>query len=60
MQPGDIIIRFDRIPVTSMQQLRKLVMDTPPQTTVSVDIIRIEDGRPVEMTLRLTLTEKVQ
>lgn len=57
MQPGDIIIRFDRIPVTTMQQLRRLVMNTPPQTTVTVDIIRLEDGKPVEMSLRLTLTE---
>jgi S1-C subfamily serine protease len=57
MQPGDIIVRFDRIPVTNMQQLRRLVMNTPPQTTVTVDIIRIEDDKPVEMALRLTLTE---
>lgn len=57
MQPGDIIVRFDRIPVTNMQQLRRLVMNTPPQTTVTVDILRIEDDKPVEMTLRLTLTE---
>ncbi len=57
MQPGDIIVRFDRIPVTNMQQLRRLVMNTPPQTTVNVDILRIEDDKPVEMTLRLTLTE---
>jgi len=58
MQPGDIIVRFDRVPVSKMQQLRKLVMDTPPNTTVSVDIIRLEDEKPTELTLRLKLTEK--
>jgi serine protease Do len=58
MKNGDIIIRFDRVPVTKMQQLRKLVMDTPPRTTVSVDVLRMEDDKPTEVTLRVTVAEK--
>jgi serine protease Do len=58
MKPGDVIIRFDRMPVSKMQQLRKMVMDTPPRSTVSVDVIRMEDDKPSEVTLRVTLTDK--
>ena len=58
MKAGDIILRFDRMPVTNKDQLRKMVMDTPPRTTVSVDVLRMEDEKPTEVTLRITLTEK--
>jgi hypothetical protein len=40
-----------------MRQLRKLVMDTPPGTTVNLDIIRPDEGTEMQ-SIRVTVTEK--
>src|SRR5262249_18790742 len=58
IKSGDVIVRFDRMPAHNTQQLRNEVMATPPRTTVSVDIIRVEDDKPTDITFRITLTEK--
>lgn len=51
---GDVIVRFDGKAVADQVQLAKIVGETPPKTTVTIQLIR--DGKP--MTVSLTTVEK--
>ncbi|MFB6084126.1 MAG: S1C family serine protease [Halorientalis sp.] len=49
---GDIILSIDGIPITSQQQLARILMlHTRPDETVSVTVLRDGDRRTVEVTL---------
>jgi serine protease Do len=58
MKSGDIIIRYDGKDVSSITQLRKMIMQTRPGTTVPVDVLRLESSGPRQLTLDVTLAEK--
>lgn len=54
LKEKDVITRFSGIPVISVRQFTRLVADTPPGRTVTVEIIR--DGR--QSTLSVTLAKR--
>lgn len=49
IKPGDIIVRFDRRPVTNVATLRQMAADTPPGRRVPVEIFR--DGKTRTVTV---------
>ncbi len=53
IQRGDIIIEFNGHPINEMNELPRLVADTPPGTAVTVKLLR--EGK--EKTVKMTLTE---
>jgi len=40
LEPDDIVVQWDRIPVTDVQQFRRLVRETPPGRPLPVVVIR--------------------
>lgn len=44
LQVGDIIVRYDGRAVDDVQRLRHMVADTPPGTTLTLEVLR--DGKP--------------
>ena len=58
IQPGDVLFRYNGTPIKNWTHLRKMIMDTPPGRTASIHLIRIEDGKPVPHTIKVTVTER--
>ncbi len=52
IEPNDVVVRFNGKPVTSANQLLNLVAQTPPDTKVTLTVLR--DGKEVELTATLT------
>jgi predicted metalloprotease with PDZ domain len=51
LKEHDVITRFNGKEVTDMDQLRNLIRETPPDTTVSVNLYR--DGKPLDLKVKL-------
>jgi serine protease Do len=60
LRAGDIIVRFNGKDITSMNQLRRLIMETKPSTTVEVALLRLEGSTPTTVNLKVTIGEKPQ
>jgi len=56
LQTGDVILAVDGKPIKDSQQLRLLISQTPPNTRVTLTILRSEPGKkPVDKTIPVTL-----
>jgi serine protease Do len=58
LKPGDIIVKFANKDITSINQLRRLIMEGRPGSTVQIDVLRMEDNAINRMTLSVVLAEK--
>jgi S1-C subfamily serine protease len=58
LEPGDIILRFNDREVTSLNQLRRAVMDTPPESRVHVGVLRLEADKRTPLTLEVIVMER--
>ena len=51
LQRGDIITAYNRTPIKDPTHLRSMVADTPPETTVTVTVLRDKHIKDVKMTV---------
>lgn len=51
LRPGDVIVKFNGVPVKNSSQLRRLVLQQPGGATVKVEVLR--NGQKQEFTVRL-------
>ncbi len=51
IKADDVIVSYDGKKINSVQQLRRLVAETPVNTKVKVEVIRIVDGEPHKLSL---------
>lgn len=50
LEPDDIVVQWDHIPVTDVQQFRRLVRETPPGPSLRVVVIRKGLSRTLAVT----------
>jgi len=58
MKTNDVIVEFNGIPVEETRTLNKQVGDAVPGARVPVKISRIENGKPVEKVIQVTLQQR--
>ncbi len=58
IQQGDIIVKFNGKPVTTMEELTELLSYMKPGDTVPIVIARANNGKYVENTINVVLSEK--
>jgi serine protease Do len=57
LKPGDVVVEYNGRPVTTTNELVKMVTATKPGTTVPVKVMRSEKGTGRERTLNVTVDE---
>jgi serine protease Do len=57
IKPGDVVVEYNGRPVSTTNELVKMVTATKPGTTVPVKVMRSERGGPRERTLNVTVEE---
>ncbi len=60
LKVGDVIVRFEDKDITRVSQLRRLIMEKRPGTTVQLEIVRLENDTPTRSTAKVTLGDRAE
>lgn len=52
MRPGDIVLRFNGVPVSSLREFNRRVLDAAPGSTARVEVLRGGERHVVEIPVR--------
>jgi serine protease Do len=49
LRPGDIIVSFNKKPITEQSQLQRLIADAPTGSTATLDVIRVGVAKTIDV-----------
>jgi S1-C subfamily serine protease len=52
VRPGDIVLLYNGVPVSSLREFNRRVLDTPPGSTARVEVLRDGERRVLEIPVR--------
>lgn len=52
VRAGDVVVRYNGAPVSSLREFNRLVLDSPPGSVIRLELLRNGDSQSVEVPVR--------